>query len=109
VSAGVLITFRSPAHGDITYLGAVAETLIRLMGHSATVPGALAAEDVPAALQNLRQGLRAAAQAPPPSANRAGEEDDEEVPVPLTHRALPLVEMLEAAERSREYVMWDKR
>ncbi len=108
----MLVTFRTPAHGDISYFGEVAHTLLRLMGHSATVPGALAAEDVPAALENLRQALQAGAQAPPPSANRTGEEDEEdeeEAPVPLTHRALPLVELLEAAERSGEYVMWDKR
>ncbi|WP_018233166.1 DUF1840 domain-containing protein [Thioalkalivibrio thiocyanodenitrificans] len=105
----MLVTFRTPAHGDISYFGEVAHVLLRLMGHSATVPGALAAEDVPAALENLRQGLRAGAQAPPPSEYRTGEEDEEEAPVPLSHRALPLVELLEAAERSGEYVMWDKR
>jgi hypothetical protein len=104
----VLITFRSPAHADITYLGAVADTLIRLMGHSGTIPGALAAEDVPAALQRLRAGLRAEAARPAPQEGREDEEETES-PVPLAHRALPLIELLEAARASGEYVMWDAR
>lgn len=99
------ITFRTPAHGDVTYLGDVAHTLIDLMGHSGTVPGAVAAEDVPRALARLRQGLRTAAR--PPSPPPAADEDDEDEDVPLTHRAAPLIELLEAAVRAGEYVMWD--
>ena len=99
------VTFRSPAHGDITYHQEVAEELIRLMGHSGTMPGALAAEDVPRALQNLRAGLRTTQ--PPPADAGTDEEGEHGVPVPLAHRALPLLTLLEAAEQSGEYVMWD--
>jgi hypothetical protein len=105
----VLITFRSPAHGDITMFGDVALELIRLMGHSGTVPGALAPEDVSDALERLRTALRSGkGEVPTPS---AAEEDaeEEEVPVPLLHRALPLIELLEAAVRDGKYVMWDAR
>ncbi|OOG23497.1 hypothetical protein B1C78_11225 [Thioalkalivibrio denitrificans] len=100
------VTFKSPAHGDITYLREVAEELIRLMGHSGTIPGALAAEDVPRALARLRAGLRVAG-APPPSGAVPDSEDDEDPPVPIAQRALPLLALLEAAEQQGEYVLWD--
>ena len=47
----MLITFSSSAYANITMFGAVALRLLKQMGHSATVPGALLAEDIPAAGQ----------------------------------------------------------
>lgn len=105
----MLITFRSPAHGDITMFGDVALELIRLMGHSGTVPGALAPEDVNGALERLRAALRSGKGAQPTPSAAEEETEQEEVPVPLLHRALPLIELLEAAVRHGEYVMWDAR
>jgi hypothetical protein len=103
----VLVTFRTPAHGDLTYFGDVALTLIRLMGHSGTVPGALAAEDVPAALKSLREGVSAEQARAPQTGN--GDEAGDEEPVSLGNRAQPLVELLEAAASSGDYVMWTDR
>ena len=53
----MLVTVTTDAYSDITMFGNVAVRLLRLMGHSGTVPGALRAEDVPAALQRLEAGL----------------------------------------------------
>jgi hypothetical protein len=105
----MLITFRTPAHGDITMFGDVALELIRLMGHSGTVPGALAPEDVTDALEHLRTAMRAGKGAAPMPSAAEPDTEEEEAPVPLMHRALPLIELLEAAARDGEYVMWDAR
>ena len=102
----MLITFRTKAYADITMFGDVALNLIHLMGHSGSVPGAILAEDVPAALARLRAGAAANPDAPAPG---PGQDDDtDEPPVTLSHRALPLIELLEAAARDGCNVMWDR-
>lgn len=98
----MLVTFSCRAYADITMFGHIAVRLLELMGHSGTVPGALLAEDVPAALARLEAGVAAAGQPVEP------EEDDVESPVPLAHRALPLIELLRAAAKAGVNVMWDK-
>ena len=49
----MLVTFTTNAYADITLFGDVALAMLKMMGHSATVPGAILAEDVPAALSRL--------------------------------------------------------
>jgi hypothetical protein len=103
----MLITFHTKAYADITLFGQVALTLLRLMGHSGTVPGAILAEDVPEALARLKAAAAANPDAPAPGP--ATGEDAEEAPVSLSHRAFPLIELLEAAARGRCNVMWDSQ
>jgi hypothetical protein len=45
----MLVTFTTDAYADITMFGDVALAMLKMMGHSATVPGAILAEDVPVA------------------------------------------------------------
>ena len=99
----MLITFRTDAYADITMFGDVALSLLKLMGHSAAVPGAILAADVPAALQRLRAGVATAA----PESGAAGDDAAEQL-VSLSHRALPLIELLEAAAAAKSDVMWDQ-
>lgn len=47
------VTFTTRAYADITMFGDVALTLLKMMGHSGTVPSAILAADVPAALSRL--------------------------------------------------------
>ena len=101
----MLVTFSCPAYANITMFGDVALRLLKLMGHSATVPGALLAEDIPAALQKLETAVetdRQLQQSEPPDPG-----EDGEAPVSLSHRALPLIELLKAAARANSNVMWD--
>ena len=56
----MLVTFTSKAYADITMFGDVALGMLRMMGHSETVPGAILAEDVPAALDRLKRAIEAA-------------------------------------------------
>jgi hypothetical protein len=101
----MLITFSCPAYANITMFGDVAVHLIKLMGHSGTVPGALLAEDVPAALAHLAAAIEAGEQLPEP--RESGESEDDESTVSLPHRALPLIDLLKAASKAKCNVMWD--
>ena len=102
----MLVTFSCPAYADITMFGDVAARLLRLMGHSETVPGAILAEDIKAALECLLAAIQAEQQLPEPEKSK--DEADGEPVVSLSHRALPLIELLEAAAKAECYVMWDK-
>ncbi len=101
----MLVTFSCPAYADITLFGDVAIHLLRMMGHSGTIPGALDAADVPLALERLEAALALEGQSPGPGVSSPVE--DEEPAVSLHHRALPVVELLRAATRAECYVMWD--
>ncbi len=102
----MLVTFSCPAYANITMFGDVAIHLLKMMGHSATVPGALLAGDVPAALERLEAAVAADKQTPEPQESAEGE--DGEPAVSLSHRALPLIELLKAAAKAKCDVMWDK-
>ena len=87
--------------------GEAALQLIALMGHGGSVPGAIAADDVPAALARLQQAITAAPA--PPAANTTDKADDSgERKVGLQQRAAPLLAMLSHAVTAKSYVMWDK-
>lgn len=103
----MLVTFTCKAYADITMFGDVALGMLRMMGHSETVPGAILAEDVPAALDRLKravEGVKASEARDAPG--KAAADDTDEPPVSLAHRALPLIELLTAAARQKADVMW---
>jgi len=99
----MLVTFTTDAYADITMFGDVALTLLKMMGHSGTVPSAILAADVPEALSRLTAGIEAA-KAAAPSVDEEGE--DEEPQVSLSHRAWPLINLLTAAAKQGCDVMW---
>ena len=100
----MLVTFRSKAWGNVTQFGDVAVTLLKMMGHSGTIPSALLAADVPAALARLKEQL--AASAPDARGGSSRDNDDAETPVGLRQRAYPLIELLSAAAQQECDVMW---
>ena len=55
----MLVTFRSKGSGELTMFGDVAVTLLKLMRHSGTVPGALLADQIPSALARLKKAIEA--------------------------------------------------
>jgi hypothetical protein len=97
----MLVTFTTNAYADITMFGDVALALLKMMGRSATVPGAILAEDVPAALGRLTAAIEAEKASAP-----AADEDADEPVVSMAHRALPLIDLLAAAARAKTYVTW---
>lgn len=98
----MLINFHCRASGDFSMFEEVASTLLRKMGHSGTVPGAILAEDIPLALQRLQSGLEAE------DVSENQQDDEEEPVVSLSRRAYPLIKMLEAARNEGCEVMWDR-
>jgi hypothetical protein len=86
--------------------GDVAVRLLRLMGHSGAVPGAILAEDVQAAQKRLVAAIQVEQQLP--GREKSGTEEDCEPVVSLSHRALPLIELLKASVKAKSNVMWDK-
>ena len=72
----MLVTFSCPAYADITMFGDVAVRLIKLMGHSGTVPGALLAADVQAALARLEAAVEADTQSPKPEPDASAQKED---------------------------------
>jgi hypothetical protein len=106
----MLVTFHSKAWSSITLFGDVAVTLLKMAGHSGTIPGALRPGDIPAALAHLNQALAAAGdkenkESKPNPQPEAGDEDDPP-PVELRLRAYPLIQMLTAAAAQDCEVMW---
>lgn len=97
----MLVTFTTDAYADITMFGDVALALLKMMGHSATIPGAILAEDVPAALSRLSAVIEAEKALPP-----VEDEDADEPVVSIAHRALPLINLLVAAAKAKSNVMW---
>ncbi len=104
----MLVTFTCKAYADITLFGNVAVSLLRLMGHSGTVPGALLATEVPQALERPRAGIAAHGDTPAPGGDGDSDREDDEPVVRLSQRALPLIELLEAAVKDECDVMWDR-
>jgi hypothetical protein len=106
----MLVTFHSKAWSSITMFGDVAVTLLKMMGHSGTVPSALLAADIPSALARLKQELAAAgAEEGSKQSVRPGAEDaDTPPPVGLRLRAYPLTQLLSAAAQQGCDVMWEE-
>ena len=95
------MTFTTDAYADITMFGDVAHNMLEMMGHSATVPGAILAKDIPAALDRLTLAINAEKSSP----QVQGEDEDERV-VSMAHRGLPLINLLTAAVKANCNVMW---
>ena len=102
----MLVKFDSEA-GSFTMNGDIAVQLLNAMGHSGTVPSAILAADIPAALARLKAAVAAT---PRPAIERMDKDDKErkEEPVSLRQRAFPLIDLLtRAADRGAE-VMWTR-
>jgi hypothetical protein len=101
----MLVTFTTDAYADITMFGDVAIALLKMMGHSGTVPSALLAEDVPAALRRLTAAIEAQKAQEPVETHDQKDEEDEPT-VSITTRAIPLIDLLTAAAKAGANVMW---
>jgi len=97
----MLVTFSTRAFADITMFGDVALSMLKMMGHSGTVPSAILAADIPAALNKLTAAIDAQNDATP-----VDDKDADEPSVSMAHRALPLIDLLSAAAKANADVMW---
>ena len=99
----MLLTFKTRAYANITMFGDIGLKMLNMMAFGVTVPGAIDAEDVPAALDNLKLALDKLPSQPEP----AGEADEDQPAVSVQTRALPLIELLQAAVADEAYVRWE--
>lgn len=99
----MLVTFDSDV-GGFSMFGDIAVTLLKMMGHSGTVPGAILAADIPEAVARLQQQL---ASVPRPATSDADDDQPKKEPVVSLHtRAVPLIDLLERAAKRGKDVLW---
>jgi hypothetical protein len=108
----MLVKF-STRFGQLLMQGEPAVALLKLGGHSGTVPSAILAADLPAFLQRLREGLEVHGgelSPPPPPRDSAQDEDEEprERPISLRLRAVPLLDMVATAIQQDSNLMWER-
>lgn len=100
----MIVTFKTKAYADIILFGDIAVHLLKLMGHSGTVPGAIKAEDVAVYKQRLEQAVH---KAKTNEEANTGDEDEDNPPVSITKRALPLIDLFDAAAKANADIMWE--
>ncbi|MBX9965420.1 MAG: DUF1840 domain-containing protein [Burkholderiales bacterium] len=100
----MLVKFDSKA-GQFFMDGEIAVQLLKLMGNSGTVPGAILGADVGAAHQRLAAAVRGSSD---PVPSQVEDSDAAELPVSLKQRAYPLLDLLERAARQGADVLWDR-
>jgi hypothetical protein len=102
----MIVTFRTKAHADIVMFGDVAVELLKLAGHSGTVPSAIPAEDLQETIARLEAGLAQRHALPEDEeGGERGDDADVEPAVPLSRRAYPLLQLLRAADKAGADVM----
>lgn len=95
-----MIVFKTKHHANVSMFENMALKLIGLMGHSASVPGALTEEEVEQAFDKLREAVSG------PAAQSGDDWEDDSVS--LSHRAQPLLDLLDAAIQNHDHVIWEK-
>jgi hypothetical protein len=100
----MLVRFDSDA-GGFSMFGDVAVKLLKMMGHSGTVPSAILARDIPGALARLKAAVDTEPE-PPPAPEQDTRRPESEPKVSLRQRAYPLIELLARAEKRGCDVMW---
>ena len=83
----MLVTFSCEVCPNITMFGDVAVRMLKIMGHSGTVPSAFAPDEVEPALERLRAAAEADRKTPAPEEPADGRDD--EPPVRFSVRAEP--------------------
>lgn len=106
----MLYRFKSQATADLIMLGADAQGALRLIGKDLTPEGVISPDQLPRAIDILQRAwqedhalrLREETSAPEPLA----ETDDADPDVRLSQRLVPLVNMLELANKADVAVVW---
>ena len=102
----MLVRFKSDV-GGFTSFGDVAVKLLRMAGHSGTVPGAIPADEVPQALARLEAALAGQPRQAEPEPD-ADDDEGNEPPVSLQQRAFPMLQLLRDARGEQCGIMWDE-
>ena len=105
----MLVRFKSEV-GGFVMMGDVAVKLLRMSGHSGTVPGAIAAADMPQALARLEAQVCEQASTEKAASGRDKSDDDNDddgkPPVSLAQRAFPMIELMRRAAAEPCAIQW---
>jgi hypothetical protein len=105
----MIVTFKSKAAGDVIMFGDVAHGLMKIMGKDPDPTGIITPEQLPGAIAALKTAIADSRRQPV-----RDEEDMEEAEKPpamnqavtLAQRAVPLLELLEWAQKKNTPVTW---
>ena len=98
------VTFKSAATGNITMLGDVAKKVLKMMGQSGNVPGAMRSADIPRAIDKLQTSLT---KMDPAEADTLNDDDESDATISMTVRAQPLIKLLQSAKAAGADVIWE--
>ncbi len=82
-------------------LDKIGQEMLKMLNFGNSIPGAIDAEDLPRARDNLLAALDDL-----PDTDDSDTEEDEP-PISLRTRALPLLQLIEATIKDEEYLRWD--
>lgn len=102
----MIVTFKSPAAGDVIMFGDAAHRLLEIMGKDPGEKGIITAEQLPDAIARLRSAI-AEDKAKRAAQGGADEVDKQGQPViSLAQRAVPLLDLLEWSQKKNKPVTW---
>jgi len=111
----MIVTFQSPASGDVIMFGDVAQRMMKIMGKEASDKGIVTVEQLPDAIARLKAAIeedkqqRAGLQdedLPRTEPDHSGHAQSSRPYVTLTQRAVPLLELLEWSLKKKKPVVW---
>lgn len=108
----MIITFQSPASGDVIMFGDVAKRMMELMGKEPTDKGIVTVEQLPDAIARLKAAIEEdrrerAGKSPEDMPRTERAEGGGSRPfVTVSQRALPLLELLEWSLKKQKPVVW---
>jgi hypothetical protein len=102
----VIVTFKSKAAGDVIMFGDAAHALMKIMGKDADPKGIITPEQLPAAIAALKAAIDENRRQPGPDEEAEAEKPAMTQTVTLAQRAIPLLELLEWAQKKNTPVTW---
>jgi len=103
----MIVTFKSPAAGDVIMFSDAAKRMMQIMGKDVTDKGIITVEQLPDAIARLNAAVAT------DKAQRAGVADDDQAAdsskstfVTLSQRAVPLLELLQWSLKKNKPVVW---
>lgn len=104
----MLITFKSDAHSDVIMFGNVGQHMLRILGKDPLdARGIVTAAQMPAAIASLQSAIGADRE----STHRRPQDDDAgqaaEPMISVATRAMPLLTLLQHADRAGVAVTWE--
>jgi hypothetical protein len=102
----MIVTFKSKASGDVIMFGDAAHKLMQIMGKDADPTGIITPEQLPGAIAALKAAIEKDRQQPGPDEEKEAEKPVMARTVTLAQRAVPLLELLEWAQKKSTPVTW---